>query len=60
MNRENGDVDRLGVESIATWKEDDGPDGEKIVAGVKKKLDELERRLSGVPDALRPIFAKRE
>ena len=49
---------RLGVEPVATWKEDDAPDLERIVNGVKKKLDELEKRLSGIPEALRPIFQK--
>lgn len=49
---------RLGVDKIASWGEDDAPDAEEIVIAVQKKLDQLEKCLAGVPEALRPILAK--
>lgn len=47
---------RLGREWIAKWTEDEEPDSEQVMIGVKKKLDELKDRLAGVPEALRPIL----
>jgi hypothetical protein len=47
---------QLGRESIGTWSEENGPDEEAVLAAVRKKLDELEKRLAGVPAALKPIF----
>jgi hypothetical protein len=47
---------RMGTERVAVWNEDQAPDSEKILIGVRKKLDELENRLAGIPDALQPIF----
>lgn len=49
---------RLGREWIARWTEDEEPDGEQLMIDVKKKLDELEGRLAGVPEALRPILQR--
>jgi hypothetical protein len=47
---------QLGRESIGIWSEEDGPDEEAVLAAVRKKLDELEKRLAGVPKALKPLF----
>jgi hypothetical protein len=46
----------LGRESIGTWSEDEGPDEQAILEAVRKKLDELGKRLAAVPDKLRPLF----
>lgn len=48
---------RLGTTPVAAWREEDGPDEEKVIAAAKKKLDQLQQQLSGVPDALQPIVA---
>lgn len=56
LKKATGRWTRLGREWIAKWTEDEEPDGEQLMIDVKKKLDELERRLAGVPEALRPMF----
>ncbi|MCH8345050.1 MAG: PD-(D/E)XK nuclease family protein [Planctomycetes bacterium] len=47
---------RLHKSVVARWNEGDEPDFEKVIAKVQKRLDEAERRLAGVPEALQPIF----
>ncbi|MCH8163975.1 MAG: PD-(D/E)XK nuclease family protein [Planctomycetes bacterium] len=49
---------RLHKSVVARWNEGDEPDFERVIAKVQKRLDEAERRLGGVPEALRPIFAE--
>lgn len=40
----------------ADWPEGEDPEVESVTAKLQKRLDEAERRLAGVPEALRPIL----
>jgi hypothetical protein len=46
----------LGRESVSTWDEDEGPDIESVVPKVVESVGRRFMDLSGVPNALRPIF----
>ena len=46
----------LDRDTVLEWHEQEIPDEDQIAAKVRAKLDELEQRLAGVPEALRPIF----
>ena len=48
---------QLGRESIGTWKEDAGPDEEKVLLAVEKQLNDLAERMEKVTEALTPIFS---
>jgi hypothetical protein len=47
---------QLGRESIGTWSEEEGPDEEKVLESVRKKLDDLVQRVKAVSTALRPVI----
>jgi hypothetical protein len=49
----------LLAERIIEWREGDEPTTVHVVAEVRVKLDEILRRLAGVPAALQPIFDER-
>ncbi|MCH8150994.1 MAG: PD-(D/E)XK nuclease family protein [Planctomycetes bacterium] len=51
-----GSYGALGRATVVEWDEEEGPDEDEIAAAVRGKLDELEHRLAGVPEALRPIL----
>ena len=42
---------------VCRWEEDVEPESRLILAEAKKALAQLDQKLEGIPDALRPLFA---
>jgi hypothetical protein len=51
---------RVFSEVVTRWKEDEEPEGEKVLGTLKKKLDRLFPNLSRVHQALEPILGQAE
>ena len=47
---------RLFSKVVYSWPDGDDPDTDELIAGAGKVLAQLRDRLTGVPDALRPIY----